>query len=85
MIWAQTHREQDRQPGTGTEFCLVLKFWQSCLSLCKERWEETERGVEGERGGEKGVRAAEVDAELRIERSGCGEKPRGSQAALGKT
>lgn len=41
--------------------------------------------MEGERGGEKGVRAAEVDAELRIETNGLGEKPRGSQAALGKT
>lgn len=63
----------------------MLKFWQSCLSLCKDRWEETERRVEGERGGEKGVRAEDGDAECRMERNGLREKHRDSQAALGKT
>lgn len=41
--------------------------------------------MEGDRGGEKGERAEDGDAECRTERNGLGEKHRGSQAALGKT
>lgn len=72
----KTHGEQARPPGA--ELCLRLRFWRSCLFLCKERWGEAGRGVGGERGGQEQVRAREMGEEPKMERAGPRVKHRGS-------